>query len=77
MLESVEASEPVRARYRLAHVRGALGALAASSRTSLRVDAGGVLSLQFLVPAPAGARVKQGATPAYIDFLCLPLDEGF
>jgi hypothetical protein len=45
--------------YRFTHMQRAVRALTSSSKTSLRIDDEGLLSLQFLMPAPR-ARVAAG-----------------
>jgi len=49
VLESYECTEAVRFSYRVSHIACALRALQSSSRTSLRIDDEGLLSLQFMM----------------------------
>ncbi|KZV70750.1 Rad1-domain-containing protein [Peniophora sp. CONT] len=75
VLETFECEDSVSFSYRFSHIRGALAALQTSDKSSLRIDNEGILSLQFLMEQPN--RTKQGAMQGYIDFLCLPMEEGF
>ncbi|KAI0637443.1 Rad1/Rec1/Rad17 [Trametes polyzona] len=73
VLETCECAQPVSFTYRFQHVSRALRALQSSLKTSLRIDDEGLLSLQFMMPAPrkAGGRRSE----AFIEFWCLPLEE--
>ncbi|KAI0831692.1 Rad1-domain-containing protein [Trametes gibbosa] len=73
VLETCECAQPVSFTYRFAHISRALRALQSSLKTSLRVDDEGLLSLQFMMPAPR----RQGGqrSEAFIEFWCLPLDD--
>lgn len=51
-------------RYRFSHILKALRALSSSTKTSLRIDEDGLLSLQFLMPSP---KAREG-TDAFIEF---------
>ncbi|KAI0029333.1 Rad1/Rec1/Rad17, partial [Vararia minispora EC-137] len=64
VLEEFHCNEPVKFSYRFAHLHHMLRALQNSSRTSLRIDSQGILSMQALVPPH-----KRGARDCYIDFL--------
>lgn len=53
-------------RYRYSHIARALRALQSSLKTSLRIDEEGLLSMQFMMPAPR----RQGGrrSEAFIEF---------
>ncbi|KAI0059048.1 Rad1-domain-containing protein [Artomyces pyxidatus] len=72
VLESVECAGPVNFSYRFSHVSRTLKALQSSTKTSLRIDEDGLLSLQLMMPSP---RPTGGVSQALIEFRCLPLDE--
>ncbi|KAI8999059.1 Rad1-domain-containing protein [Trametes punicea] len=72
VLETCECAHPVSFTYRFSHISRALRALQSSLKTSLRVDDEGLLSLQFMMPAP---RRPGRRSEAFIEFWCLPLDE--
>ncbi|KAJ7184396.1 Rad1/Rec1/Rad17 [Mycena filopes] len=73
VLETFECTRPVTFSYRFGHISRTLRALQSSTKTSLRIDDEGLLSLQFLMPSP---RPKaEGASDAFIEFRCLPLDD--
>ena len=52
--------------YKLAHVSRALRALQESFKTSLRIDDGGLLSLQFLIHSPSANLDDRDSS--FIDF---------
>ncbi|KAI5296641.1 ssDNA endodeoxyribonuclease [Ascosphaera acerosa] len=79
----------VRHRYKFALIRKALGAMAVSSKVSMRCDCQGVLSLQFMIELGDGAQGKADASRvssrlssavSFVDFKFVPLtdddDEG-
>jgi hypothetical protein len=52
--------------YRFGHISRTLRALQSSTKTSLRIDDEGLLSLQFLMPSP---KVKaEASSDAFIEF---------
>ena len=51
--------------YRFSHMSRALRALQSSTKTSLRIDDEGLLSLQFLMPTP---KPRGGTSDAFIEF---------
>ena len=53
------------ASYRLAHIARTARALQSSTKTSLRIDAEGLLSLQFLMPSP---KPRGGTSDAFVEF---------
>ncbi|KAH7107246.1 Rad1-domain-containing protein [Auriculariales sp. MPI-PUGE-AT-0066] len=69
VLESFECHEEVSFTYKFAHIHGCLQALKSSTKTSMRIDDEGLLSMQFMMPAPSEH------ITAFIEFRCLPLDE--
>ncbi|OCH89081.1 Rad1-domain-containing protein [Obba rivulosa] len=73
VLETCECAQRVSFSYKFAHITRALKALQASTKTSLRIDEDGLLSLQFIVasPKPRGG----GRLESFIEFSCLPLVE--
>ncbi|KAH6918975.1 Rad1/Rec1/Rad17 [Coprinopsis sp. MPI-PUGE-AT-0042] len=72
VLETFECSQRVQFTYRLPHILKTLRALSSSTKTSLRIDEDGLLSLQFLMPSP---KPRGEATDAFIEFRCLALDD--
>ncbi|KAI6094538.1 repair protein Rad1/Rec1/Rad17-domain-containing protein [Pisolithus croceorrhizus] len=72
VLETFECFRPMRASYNFAQVARTLRALQSSTKTSLRIDDEGLLSLQFLVPVP---KPRAGLSDSFIEFRCLALDE--
>ncbi|KAJ7349030.1 Rad1/Rec1/Rad17 [Mycena albidolilacea] len=73
VLESFECTRPVSFSYRFGHISRTLRALQSSTKTSLRIDDEGLLSLQFLMPSPKAK--TEAATDAFIEFRCLALDD--
>lgn len=52
--------------YRFAHITHTIRALQSSTKTSLRIEAEGLLSLQFLVPVPKAR--GGGTSDSFIEF---------
>jgi len=73
VLETFECSRPVSVSYRFAHISHAIRALQSSTKTSLRIEAEGLLSLQFLVPVPKAR--GGGSSDSFIEFRCMALDD--
>ncbi|KAH9939601.1 Rad1-domain-containing protein [Amylocystis lapponica] len=73
VLESCDCEESVSFSYRFGHISRALRALQSSTKTSLRINTEGLLSLQLIMPAP---RPGGGTAQSFIEFRCLPLEEG-
>ncbi|KAJ7043037.1 Rad1/Rec1/Rad17 [Mycena alexandri] len=73
VLETFECTRPVTFSYRFGHISRTLRALQSSTKTSLRIDDEGLLSLQFLMPSPKAK--AEAAADAFIEFRCLPLDD--
>ncbi|KAG9318174.1 Rad1/Rec1/Rad17 [Chiua virens] len=73
VLESFECSRPVSVSYRFAHIAHTIRALQSSTKTSLRIEAEGLLSLQFLVPVPKAR--GGGTSDSFIEFRCMALDD--
>jgi cell cycle checkpoint protein len=56
--------------YRFSHMSRTIRALASSTKTSLRIDHEGLLSLQFLMPSPRPkASIGGDKQEAFIDFV--------
>ncbi|KAJ6620299.1 Rad1/Rec1/Rad17 [Mycena sp. CBHHK59/15] len=73
VLETFECTRPVSFSYRFGHISRTLRALQSSSKTSLRIDDEGLMSLQFIMP---GIRPKtEQDSDAFIEFRCLALDD--
>ncbi|KAG5650882.1 hypothetical protein H0H81_010661 [Sphagnurus paluster] len=72
VLETFECIRNVRFSYRFQHISRTLKALQSSTKTSLRIDEDGLLSLQFLMPSP---KPKGTSAEAFIEFRCLALDD--
>lgn len=49
VLETFECAMPVKYTYHVVHVKSALRALQSSSKTALRINDEGLLSLQFMI----------------------------
>ncbi|KAJ7243420.1 Rad1/Rec1/Rad17 [Mycena haematopus] len=73
VLESFECTRPVSFTYRFGHISRTLRALQSSTKTSLRIDDEGLLSLQFLMPSPTAK--TEASSDAFIEFRCLALDD--
>lgn len=54
--------------YRFGHIARTLRALQSSTKTSLRIEEDGLLSLQFLMPSPKPKTAPGGSTDAFIEF---------
>ncbi|KAI0736795.1 Rad1-domain-containing protein [Fomitopsis betulina] len=73
VLETCECEQQVRFSYRFKLIAYASKALQNSTKTSLRINEEGMLSLQLIMPT---ARPRQGGnTDGFIEFRCLPIDE--
>ncbi|EGN96243.1 hypothetical protein SERLA73DRAFT_185884 [Serpula lacrymans var. lacrymans S7.3] len=72
VLETFECAHPLTVSYRFGHISRTLRALQSSTKTSLRIEEEGLLSLQFLVPVP---KPRGGLSNSFIEFRCLALDE--
>ncbi|KAK0478044.1 Rad1/Rec1/Rad17 [Armillaria luteobubalina] len=76
VLETFDCAQTISFSYRFTHISRTLRALQSSTKTSLRIDDEGLLSLQFLMPSPSPKLGKRDETPAaFIEFRCLALDE--
>jgi len=73
VLEIFECLQPVSVSYRFAYIAHSVRALQTSTKTSLRIEAEGLLSLQFLVPVPKAR--GGGTSDSFIEFRCVALDE--
>ncbi|KAJ6546926.1 Rad1/Rec1/Rad17 [Mycena capillaripes] len=73
VLETFECTRPVSFSYRFGHISRTLRALQSSTKTSLRIDDEGLMSLQFLMPSPKAK--TEAAEDAFIEFRCLALDD--
>ncbi|KAL4255741.1 rad1 family protein [Pleurotus pulmonarius] len=73
VLETFECEQSVSFSYRTSHITRAIRALQNSTKTSLRIDSEGLMSMQFLMPSPS-IKSRAGAD-AFIEFRCLPLEE--
>ena len=54
--------------YRFAHISRTMRALQSSTKTSLRIDEDGLLSIQFLMPNPKPKSGHGGSRDAFIEF---------
>lgn len=54
--------------YRFGHISRTLRALQSSTKTSLRIDEEGLLSLQFLMPSPKPKGAAGATSDAFIEF---------
>ncbi|KAA1129391.1 ssDNA endodeoxyribonuclease [Puccinia graminis f. sp. tritici] len=64
----------VRNSYKLSHILKIKKALDVSSKTSLRVDDTGFLSLQLLIPLEEASTMKRKC--GYVEFMCVPIEDG-
>ena len=64
VLESFSCSQTVSFSYHTTHISRTARALSSSTKTSLRIDGEGLLSLQFLMPSPVSAKKSE----AFIEF---------
>lgn len=64
-------------RYRYSHISRALRALQSSLKTSLRIDEEGLLSMQFMMPAPRrpGGRRSEAFIEFWVSVHMHPLNE--
>ncbi|KAF8638844.1 hypothetical protein AX17_001902 [Amanita inopinata Kibby_2008] len=72
VLETFECMGSLEFSYRFNYIARTLRALQSSTKTSLRIDEDGLLSLQFLMPS---SRMREDDSPGFIEFKCLALDE--
>ncbi|KXN88090.1 Cell cycle checkpoint protein RAD1 [Leucoagaricus sp. SymC.cos] len=68
VLESFECTRSVSFSYRFSHIAKTLRAVSSSTKTSLRIDDDGLLSLQFMMPSPKARGTDGGDSSAFIDF---------
>ncbi|KAL6308005.1 Rad1/Rec1/Rad17 [Sparassis latifolia] len=68
VLETCECENTVSFSYRFSHISKTLRALQSSSKTSLRINEEGLLSLQFLMPSPKSRAGGGGGASAFIEF---------
>lgn len=73
VLETFECAQTVQFSYRFSYISRTLKAVQSSTKTSLRIDEDGLLSLQYLMPytKPRGGEKHE----CYIEYRCLPLDD--
>ncbi|GAA6061509.1 hypothetical protein JCM10212_000213 [Sporobolomyces blumeae] len=80
ILEVFECEAPIRNSYKFSHIQLTKHALANSIKTSIRTDEYGLVSFQFMIPVgPIGGRgnrMEEGKV-AYVEFLCVALDDEF
>lgn len=72
VLETFECDETISFSYRFSHITKTLKALQNSSKTSLRIDENGLLSLQFL---SSSVSPRGGVVDSILDFKFLSIDE--
>ncbi|KAK0434054.1 repair protein Rad1/Rec1/Rad17-domain-containing protein [Desarmillaria tabescens] len=69
VLETFDCAQTISFSYRFAHISRTLRALQSSTKTLLRIDDEGLLSLQFLMPSPSPKLGKRDEGPAaFIEF---------
>ncbi|KAF3932853.1 hypothetical protein ABW19_dt0209779 [Dactylella cylindrospora] len=71
VLETFNANTDSSNKYKFSLIKKAMKAMGLATKASLRGDASGVLSMQYLIEMPE----KGGAGPIFIDFRFLPLNE--
>jgi len=74
ILETFYCPNKTSASFKFALIKSAQRAMAVATKVSLRLDEGGVLSMQFLVEVEAGVGGGEGC--AFVDFRIVPLVEG-
>jgi cell cycle checkpoint protein len=77
VLESYECIEKVKVSYRLSSINKTLRVLQQSTKTSLRIDTDGLLSLQFVIPPPVKGKKggDGGGDGGWVEFRCMALDD--
>ncbi|KAK7688999.1 hypothetical protein QCA50_007690 [Cerrena zonata] len=73
VLESCECDTHVSFTYRTSHIARVTRALPHSSKTSVRIDEEGLLSLQLIIPSPKKKGTK--TMDAFTEFRCLPIED--
>ena len=68
VLESFICTHTLSASYHTAHISRAARALASSTKTSLRIQENGLLSLQFMMPSAVGGDGAAKGSVAFIEF---------
>ncbi|GAA5876398.1 hypothetical protein JCM3774_005320 [Rhodotorula dairenensis] len=79
VLEIFECEEALRNSYKYSHIVLTRYALSVSIKTSIRTDAHGLVSFQFMIPMSTRgpkASMKEGKI-GFVEFLCVALDEEY
>lgn len=76
LLETFQCATKFITSYSFAHVKAAYRAMASATKVSVRADAQGVLSLQFLIEVETAAQAEGKEAVAFVDFRIVPLVEG-
>ncbi|GJN94659.1 hypothetical protein Rhopal_007742-T1 [Rhodotorula paludigena] len=79
VLEAFECDHPLRNTYKFSHIQLTKVALQNSIKASIRTDAGGLVSFQFMIPlSPRGAKASIAENKiGFVEFLCVALDEDY
>ncbi|GAB7353181.1 hypothetical protein MBLNU459_g3709t1 [Dothideomycetes sp. NU459] len=75
LLETFQCASKFTTSYSFPHVKAAYRAMASATKVSIRADAQGVLSLQFLIEVEAAAQAEGREAVAFVDFRIVPLIE--
>lgn len=80
LLETFQCATRVEATYPFEMVKAAYRAMCSATKVSVRIDAQGVLSLQFLIDVESAVSAQAGgssnANVAFVDFRIVPLVDG-
>ena len=76
LLETFQCASRFGASYNFAHIKAAYRAMLSAAKVSVRADAQGVLSLQFLVEVEPALQAEGKEAVAFVDFRIVPLIEG-
>lgn len=61
--------------YRYSHLAYIRQALSYSTKTSIRTDSAGTLSLQFMIVNVSAAPGEEESAGGFVEFTCMPLNE--
>lgn len=76
LLETFQCASRFTTNYSFSHVKAAYRAMLSASKVSVRTDAQGVLSLQFLIEVEPALQAEGREGVAFVDFRIVPLVEG-
>lgn len=76
LLETFQCATKFSTSYSFPHIKAAYRAMASATKVSVRTDAQGVLSLQFLIEVETAAQAEGREAVAFVDFRIVPLVDG-